>query len=182
MLELAPRPTESSAPRGGLSKVAEPHLLKQLLSSMVLSLALGLALAPTPATAKDAVPVAADPVLEARVMAMAVELRCLVCQNQTIADSHADLAVDLRNQIRDMIRRGQSDDQIRSYMTERYGDFVLYKPPLKATTVLLWAGPALLFAGALAGLFFALRKRQRAADDAFDPDTPDDASHDSSSR
>ena len=126
-----------------------------------------------PAHAKDATPVAADPALEARMMSLATELRCLVCQNQTIADSHADLAVDLRNQIRDMIGRGQSDDQIRAYMTERYGDFVLYKPPFKPTTALLWAGPPLLLVGALVALFMMLRRRQQASPDAFDPDTPD---------
>ena len=129
------------------------------------------------AVAAEAAPAVADPALEARVMALAVELRCLVCQNQTIADSHADLAVDLRGQIRAMMLAGQSDDQIRRYMTDRYGDFVLYKPPLKATTVLLWTGPPLLLAGALTGLFLALRRRQRAGDEAFDPDTPDDASN-----
>ena len=129
------------------------------------------------AVAGEAAPAVADPALEARVMSLAVELRCLVCQNQTIADSHADLAVDLRGQIRAMMLAGQSDDQIRRYMTDRYGDFVLYKPPLKATTVLLWTGPPLLLAGALTGLFLALRRRQRAGDEAFDPDTPDDASN-----
>ena len=135
------------------------------------------AAAPQSAVAGEAAPAVADPALEARVMSLAVELRCLVCQNQTIADSHADLAVDLRGQIRAMMLAGQSDDQIRRYMTDRYGDFVLYKPPLKATTVLLWIGPPLLLAGALTGLFLALRRRQRAGDEAFDPDTPDDASN-----
>ena len=128
----------------------------------------------SPAHAKDAVPVSADPALEVRVMALAAELRCLVCQNQTIADSHADLAVDLRNQIRDMMAKGQSTDEIRDYMTQRYGDFVLYKPPFKPTTALLWAGPPLLLLAALAALFLTLRARQRARPEAFDPDTPDD--------
>lgn len=123
-----------------------------------------------PAFAKDAQPLAGDPVLEARVMALAVELRCLVCQNQTIADSHAELAVDLRNQIREMMKNGQSDDQIRRYMTDRYGDFVLYKPPFKTSTALLWAGPPLLLVAALAALFVMLRRRQNASPDAFDPD------------
>jgi cytochrome c-type biogenesis protein CcmH len=157
-------------------------MVDKLLALLTLLLAAALSLACAPATAKEAENVAADPALEARVMTLASELRCLVCQNQTIADSHADLAIDLRNQIRDMIGRGQSDDQIRAYMTQRYGDFVLYKPPLKPTTVLLWTGPPLLLAGALAGLFIALRRRQAASDDSFEPDTPDDASHDSSSR
>ena len=134
-----------------------------------------LLLAATPSSAKEAVDVAGNPALEARVMVMAAELRCLVCQNQTIADSHADLAVDLRNQIREQMAKGQSDDQIRDYMTARYGDFVLYKPPFKPTTALLWVGPPVLLLSALAGLFLMLRARQRASPDAFDPDTPDES-------
>jgi len=139
---------------------------------IALALAFGLLLG---AHAKEAEPVAKNAALEARMMALAAELRCLVCQNNTIADSHADLAVDLRNQIRDMLAKGQNEDQIRDYMTARYGDFVLYKPPFKSTTALLWAGPPLLLAGALAGLFLMLRARQRASPDAFDPDIPDNA-------
>ena len=126
------------------------------------------------ACAKDAVPMAANPQIEARMMVLAEELRCLVCQNQTIADSHADLAVDLRQQIRVMLEQGKSADDVRRYMTDRYGDFVLYKPPLKPTTALLWIGPPVLLAGALVALFVMLRRRQRAAPEAFDPDTPDD--------
>jgi cytochrome c-type biogenesis protein CcmH len=128
--------------------------------------------------AKEAVPVAADAAMEKRVMALATDLRCLVCQNQTIADSHADLAVDLRNQIREMLGKGQSDAQIRDYMTARYGDFVLYNPPMKSTTALLWVGPPLLLGAALLALFVTLRRRQRTSPDAFDPDpelTRDDA-------
>ena len=131
-----------------------------------------------PAFAKDAEPLNSDPALEKRVMALAVELRCLVCQNQTIADSHAELAVDLRNQIRTMIQQGQSDDQIRRYMTDRYGDFVLYKPPFKSSTALLWVGPPLLLAAALSALFLMLRRRQRASPDAFDPDDDADDNND----
>jgi cytochrome c-type biogenesis protein CcmH len=127
--------------------------------------------------AKEATPMAANAAQEAQMMGLATELRCLVCQNQTIADSHADLAVDLRQQIREMLAKGMNDDQIRTYMTDRYGDFVLYKPPFKATTAVLWAGPPLLLVGALAGLFVMLRKRQRAAPDAFDPDTDDEPQH-----
>ena len=104
-----------------------------------------------------------DPVVEARVKALGEELRCLVCQNQTIADSAAPLALDLRNQIRTQIAQGRSDAQIRDYMVERYGDFVLYKPPFKATTALLWVGP---FALALLGigiLVAIVRRRKTAA-------------------
>jgi cytochrome c-type biogenesis protein CcmH len=101
-----------------------------------------------------------DPVVEQRLKDLAEELRCLVCQNQTIADSSAPLALDLRNQIRQQVAAGRTDDQIRDYMVQRYGDFVLYKPPLKATTVLLWIGPFLLLA---AGVVVFVRVTRRAA-------------------
>jgi len=101
-----------------------------------------------------------DPVVEARLKDLGEELRCLVCQNQTIADSAAPLAVDLRNQIREQVRAGRSDDQIRAYMVERYGDFVLYRPPLKGTTLLLWIGPfALLLVGAAVVVYIARSRR-----------------------
>ncbi len=148
--------------------------MAERLKSVLAALLLAAALLPA-AWAKEAEPVVQDAALEKRVMAMAVELRCLVCQNQTIADSHADLAVDLRNQIRSMLTEGKSEAQIRTYMTDRYGDFVLYKPPMKPSTALLWVGPPLLLAGALAALFMMLRRRQRAGPEAFDPDTPDAA-------
>jgi cytochrome c-type biogenesis protein CcmH len=137
-------------------------------------LALGLAGA---ARGGEAAPAADDPALEARVLAITEELRCLVCQNQTIADSHADLAVDLRNQVREMLRRGESRDQIIAYMTARYGDFVLYRPPLKPATLLLWFGPGLLLVGGLATLVIVLRRRARLPVDNFEPDDdlPDDA-------
>ena len=117
-------------------------------------------LAPTSwAYAKEAVPAAADPALEQRVMTLAAELRCLVCQNQTIADSSAPLAEDLRNQVRQKMRQGASDSQIIDFMVERYGDFVLYRPPVKATTLLLWFGPLLLVAAGLLVLLRRLRRR-----------------------
>jgi cytochrome c-type biogenesis protein CcmH len=135
--------------------------------------ALAFWLAAAPVLAKEALPAAADPVLEARVMRIASELRCLVCQNQTIADSHADLAQDLRRQVREMLQRGDTDQQVTDYMTARYGDFVLYRPPLKATTALLWFGPALLMVAGLAGLVFVLWRRTRMSADRFDPDEDD---------
>src|SRR3954454_12069616 len=94
--------------------------------------------------AQEAAPEAADPALEARMVRITSELRCLVCQNQTIADSNASLAVDLRREARALIKQGKSDAEVVDYMTARYGDFVLYRPPMRATTVLLWFGPALL--------------------------------------
>ena len=123
--------------------------------------------------AKEAAPAVEDPVLEARVMRIASELRCLVCQNQTIADSSAGLAVDLRNQVREMLARGENDKQIIDYMTARYGDFVLYRPPLKSTTALLWFGPAAFLLGGVITLFFVLRRRSRMAPEMFDADEID---------
>jgi cytochrome c-type biogenesis protein CcmH len=112
------------------------------------------------AYAKDAEPTALDPVAQKRAVALANELRCLVCQNQTIADSHAELAVDLRRQIDEQIKAGRSDTEILDYMVVRYGDFVLYRPPLKATTMLLWGGPALLGLVGLGALWRILRVRR----------------------
>src|SRR5687767_769785 len=93
--------------------------------------------------------------MDKRVGALASELRCLVCQNQTLADSNAPLAVDLRNQVREQLARGASEREVRDWMVARYGDFVLYRPPFKASTLLLWAGPFLLL---LLGLVIALRR------------------------
>ncbi|MBL0147927.1 MAG: cytochrome c-type biogenesis protein CcmH [Ideonella sp.] len=136
------------------------------------ALALGLCIATGAgmAMAADAPSASANPELEARMMAVAAELRCLVCQNQTIADSHAGLAEDLRQQIREMLAKGQSEREIMDYMTQRYGDFVLYRPPFKATTALLWVGPAVLMVFALGTLVVVLRRRQRLGDEAFDPE------------
>lgn len=113
------------------------------------------------AWAKEAEPLADDQALETRVNNVAAELRCLVCQNQTIADSHADLAVQLKDQIRDKLRAGQSEDQIKDYMVQRYGEFVLYRPKIEATTLALWFGPFLLMAGGIAVLVMTLKKRAR---------------------
>jgi cytochrome c-type biogenesis protein CcmH len=139
------------------------------LWTLLLAFALG-----APAWGGEAAPVAADPALEARVMDLAAELRCLVCQNQTIADSNSSLAEDLRQQIRQQFAAGASDKQVLDYMTARYGDFVLYRPPFKATTTLLWLGPALLMAVGLGALFIVLRRRQRMSADQFEPEVQDD--------
>jgi len=110
-----------------------------------------------------------DPVVEQRLKDLAEQLRCLVCQNQTIADSTAPLALDLRNQIRAQVAQGRTDDEIRAYMVARYGDFVLYRPPLKATTVILWLGPlALLLVGA--GVFWAVVRKRATKPQA--PESP----------
>jgi cytochrome c-type biogenesis protein CcmH len=103
-----------------------------------------------------------DPAVEARLKDLAEELRCLVCQNQTIADSSAPLALDLRNQIRTQIAAGRSDAEIRTYMVDRYGDFVLYRPPFKATTALLWIGPFALVAVGVVVLVLLVRRKRVA--------------------
>ena len=126
------------------------------LAGLVLGLALSFAV-----HAGEAPSAAADPAIEKRATMLAEELRCLVCQNQTIADSNAPLAVDLREQVRDQIKQGRSDNEIIDYMVERYGDFVRYRPPMKTTTMLLWFGPVLLMFVAL----FVLLRRLRAGRD-----------------
>lgn len=109
---------------------------------------------PGPGLAKEAQPASDNPVLEERVMNLSKELRCLVCQNETLADSRADLAEDLRNQIREQMKAGKSDKEIVAYLTQRYGKFILYNPPVDPTTYLLWFGPFVLL---LAGLFLLFR-------------------------
>lgn len=104
---------------------------------------------------------------EKRMLDIAGELRCLVCQNESIAASRADLAVDLRQQIREQIQVGKSDAEIRAYMVDRYGDFVLYRTPLKATTLLLWFGPMLLLSFGLLVLATTLRRRKSSVADAL---------------
>lgn len=126
-----------------------------------------LALAAHFAWAGDAAPLAADPVAEKRLMKLSEELRCLVCQNQNIADSHAELADDLRREIRAMIKDGKTDKEIIDFMVARYGDFVLYNPPFKATTVLLWVGPlALMLIGLVALGRYLKQRNQLVTDDA----------------
>jgi cytochrome c-type biogenesis protein CcmH len=112
----------------------------------------------------------ASAALETRVQRLAAELRCLVCQNQTIADSNAELAVDLRNQVRKQLQAGKTEAEVIDYMTARYGDFVLYRPPVKASTAVLWFGPAVLLVGGIGTLGFILRRRAKMAAEAFEPD------------
>src|SRR5688572_6833340 len=112
--------------------------------------------------AQEARPAADDPELEKRVMKLSQELRCLVCQNETIADSRADLATDLHNQVREQMKAGKSDKEIVAFLTERYGDFILYRPPVKPTTYLLWFGPFLMLIGGLIFLFRQLKHRRKS--------------------
>lgn len=124
-----------------------------------------LALALPQAYAGEAEPTADDVALEKRVMAVSEELRCLVCQNQTIADSHAELAVDLKNQVREKLRQGMSEREIVDYMVTRYGDFVLYRPLVKSSTLLLWFGPFILLLVAAYMLVAKLRQRRKAMEE-----------------
>lgn len=136
--------------------------MRLVLAAIACVLALGLSIG---AHAGVAEPLADDSALEARVEALSAQLRCLVCQNQSLADSHAGLALDLKNQVREQLRAGRDEAQVIDYMTQRYGDFVLYKPPLKASTWLLWAGPALL---AALGLWLGSRSLRRSSPDPAD--------------
>lgn len=131
------------------SQMKSPMLLLILISCLSLAV-----------VAKEAQPSAADPALEARVMNLSRELRCLVCQNETLADSRADLAEDLRNQIREQMKAGKSDKEIIGFLTQRYGDFVLYRPPIRPTTYLLWFGPFCFLLVGLILLFRYVKKRR----------------------
>ena len=126
-----------------------------------------LAAAPFVASAKDAAPTENDPVAATRAVHLASELRCLVCQNQSLADSNAELAVDLRRQIREQIAAGRSDEEILGFMVSRYGEFVLYRPRLNATTLLLWLGPALLVLAGFWTLARSVRQRRRTDEPAL---------------
>ena len=111
------------------------------------------------AHADEATPLATDPALEQRLISISEEMRCLVCQNESLSGSRSELAQDLRREIRDLIKQGKTDAEIRTFMVDRYGDFILYRPPVKPTTWLLWIGPfVLMFAGIVALLMY-LRRR-----------------------
>jgi cytochrome c-type biogenesis protein CcmH len=139
-----------------------------LLGALVAFAAL---LGPGPAHAIDTERAFEDPALQNRYETLNRELRCLVCQNQPISDSNAGLAVDLRREVKAMIEAGRTDDEIRTFMTERYGDFVLYNPPVTGRTYLLWAAPVLLLGAALGTVFSIVRRRSRQPID-LDPEEP----------
>lgn len=112
-----------------------------------------------PLQAKQAEPLAEDPALEQRMIELSEELRCLVCQNESLAGSRSELAEDLRREIRDQLKSGKTDAEVIDYLTARYGDFVLYNPPVKPVTWLLWFGPFALLAGAVGGMAWYLKRR-----------------------
>jgi cytochrome c-type biogenesis protein CcmH len=127
--------------------------MKSLLFSLLLVFS-------APVWAGEAIPLAEDPVLEKRLLKIAEELRCLVCQNESLAGSHAELAQDLRREVREQMKAGKSDAEVIEYLTTRYGDFVLYRPPFKPVTYLLWLGP-LLFLGLGGSLWYVALKKRR---------------------
>ena len=119
----------------------------------------------------EAQDMAKDPVLEKRMVVLAEELRCLVCQNESLASSHADLAEDLRREVRELMQKGMSDQEIKDYLVARYGDFVLYEPPMKSYTLFLWLGPFALLMSGLGVLVYQLRKRrQTVAETTLSPE------------
>jgi cytochrome c-type biogenesis protein CcmH len=140
--------------------------LQRLGTSLVLMLSLGFA---WPASAvqtrqtPQAQDLAEDPVVEARLVAIAEELRCLVCQNESLASSRADLAQDLRREVRNLIKQGKSDQEVMDFLVSRYGDFVRYRPPVKPTTWLLWGGPFIFGLAGVLGLLMFLRRRVQHA-------------------
>ena len=113
------------------------------------------------AQANEAKPLAEDPVVEKRLIEISGELRCLVCQNESLAGSQAELAKDLREEVRGLIKEGKSDKEVKDFLVSRYGDFVLYNPQVKPSTYVLWAGPFLLLLGGLFGLIRFLKQRSK---------------------
>ncbi|MDP1559717.1 MAG: cytochrome c-type biogenesis protein CcmH [Nitrosomonas sp.] len=147
----------------GRSSARRELRVKLLLASFLLALFL----VPLTGWAGNEAPlVAEDPVVEKRMIELTQNLRCLVCQNESIADSHADFSNDIRREIRAQIRANKTDQEIIEFMVERYGDFVLYDPPIKPTTFLLWFGPLILFISGLAYLIIYLRRRRLQVEEA----------------
>src|SRR3974390_82332 len=121
--------------------------------------ALVVALLCSPLAAREAQDVGENPQIERHMMELASELRCLQCQNQTLAASNAPLALDLRQEIRELIAQGKNDEQVKQYLVARYGDFVLYRPPVQVNTVLLWFGPGLVLVAGLVALYITIQRR-----------------------
>lgn len=134
--------------------------MKWLVRGVCLSAAL---LFSTAVLANEAAPLAEDPVVEARLVVIAEELRCLVCQNESLASSRSELANDLRREVRNLIKQGKSDQEVKDFLVARYGDFVLYRPPVKSETWLLWGGPFVFVLVGVTGLLIFLRGRAKTA-------------------
>lgn len=133
---------------------------------MIRNLLIILSFISIPALAAEAPDMAKDPAIEKRMVGLAENLRCLVCQNESLASSHAELAEDLRREVRELIQKGMTDQEIKDYLVARYGDFVLYEPPVKSFTLLLWLGPFGLLLGGLGVLVFQLRNRRKTVTEA----------------
>ena len=146
----------------------------QKLRAACMAAAAALVIAAAPLAAKEAAPTAFDPVAHSRVVEVSKQLRCLVCQNESIADSQAELAIDLRNQVIAQVRAGKTNEEIVQYMVDRYGDFVLYNPPFKTSTLILWLGPAALFLGGIAAFVINVRRRKRLVAEASKPLTAEE--------
>lgn len=144
------------------AKVVLPYLLVTVIAAGGLLPGLGVVTAPPVAAATSPDEILDDPELERRARELAKELRCLVCQNQSIDDSDADLARDLRALVRERLLAGDSDAEIIDFVTKRYGDFVLLRPPMKPSTWLLWYGPPVLFVAAGIGIVLYVRRRRHA--------------------
>lgn len=139
----------------------KPHRIKRGLLALVVWVAAAPLLANDPAaSSKQALPIADDPVIEQRMVTLAEDLRCLVCQNESLAGSHAELAEDLRREIRGQMKAGKNDKEVIEYLTTRYGDFVLYRPPFKPVTWLLWLGPVVFLGIGGAAWYMTLRRRR----------------------
>jgi len=135
-----------------------------MIRSMLVVLALLLPV--LSAAAKEATPMAEDPAIEARMLTLASDMRCLVCQNQSLADSHSDFAADLRQEMREMMKQGKTDDEIVKFMVARFGDFVLFRPPMKPTTILLWFGPLILLLIGGISLIISMKRRSQRITEA----------------
>ncbi len=150
-------------------------MMRRTLCILAASLCLAGPALSAPAVAHvEAAPTQFDPVAHKRVLGISEQLRCLVCQNQSIADSNAEIAVDLRNQVIEQIKAGRTDKEIISYMTDRYGDFVLYNPPFKLSTAILWLGPVVLFFVALFAFYLNLRNRRKTVEKTERELTPEE--------
>jgi len=159
-------PAAANAPLPAGPAAAAPAASNAAVAAAPLVGAAQPAVAGSAALGPEAAPMTDEPELEARLLKLSEELRCLVCQNESLASSRAELADDLRREVRSLLSEGKSDQQVKNFLVERYGDFVLYRPELKPSTWLLWFGPFVLLLGAVVGLWRYLRQRRQLADTA----------------
>ena len=154
-----PRNTKSSRRKNSAAGGRIEQAMRQHGLPLILAFLCSVGFAQT--NPKEAAPLAQDPIVEKRLNEISEEMRCLVCQNESLAGSRSELALDLRREIRTLIKEGKSNQEIRDFMVSRYGDFVLYRPPVKSTTLLLWIGPFVLMVGGFFALMVALKRRRK---------------------